>query len=375
MDQFSNAMTHTLDKKRQPPLGKKVIAARLRDMAYARGPGAKLPTRRELCGELGTSASTIDDVLNELEALRIITRRQGSGIYVSPTLHRKLIAVTLFSDYVEQVEASPFWSHLWQMLSETAVARAENHEQDFTFHVVTRMEHPRLPGSLAKLIETRQVLGVIGIGLTPAWAQWIKEQGAPVVAFAGAGHYHVNLIADQIVTIGVPKLVEQGCRRIALIESARDGQQDEVAIGRIARFPDILETAGLDCDSGRIYLDLTDGSLQDRGYKAVMDLLAGRDSTAPDGLVIMNDMVTSGALVALNRLGLTLGRDVRIASHGNAGSPILYGYKDDMVLIEVDAAKIVDALFEKLDRVLAGHGDDEPHETQVSLRLREPVAV
>ncbi|MGA3488819.1 winged helix-turn-helix domain-containing protein [Micromonosporaceae bacterium DT55] len=48
-----------------------------------RKPGEKLPTIAELCDAYGVSASTVNLANVRLEALGVIDRRQGKGIFVT----------------------------------------------------------------------------------------------------------------------------------------------------------------------------------------------------------------------------------------------------------------------------------------------------
>ena len=83
-------------------------------------------------------------------------------------------------------------------------------------------------------------------------------------------------------------------------------------------------------------------------------------TNTPDGLVILDDMMARGALVALSKRGQRPGSDVKIATHVNAGSTALHGYEDDLSLIEVNPAHIVSAMFSMLETLMAGEIPDEP---------------
>src|SRR4051812_45754504 len=98
-----------LTNKTRRGLSRQDVRSQLREMAIQKGPSAKLPTQSELCVQIGTTTSTLDEALRDLEADNIIYRRQGSGIFVSPKVGYKSIAV-LFSHMSEgQDIVSPFW--------------------------------------------------------------------------------------------------------------------------------------------------------------------------------------------------------------------------------------------------------------------------
>jgi hypothetical protein len=53
--------------------------------------------------------------------------------------------------------------------------------------------------------------------------------------------------------------------------------------------------------------------------------------------------MTTGALAAFRELGPRVGEDVRVATHVNAGSVLLYGYESRLARVEVDPAEVVRA--------------------------------
>jgi GntR family transcriptional repressor for pyruvate dehydrogenase complex len=54
----------------------------LAELVRGLGPGARLPTERELAGQLGVSRTALRDRLQLLEGLGVLRRKQGSGTYV-----------------------------------------------------------------------------------------------------------------------------------------------------------------------------------------------------------------------------------------------------------------------------------------------------
>ena len=92
------------------------------------------------------------------------------------------------------------------------------------------------------------------------------------------------------------------------------------------------------------------------GRQAFRDLFSADLLEAPDGVVIADDMITRGAMLAARQLGIVVGRDVKVASHANKGSLILQEYAEELALIEFDPAEIVEAMFRMLERLMAGIG-------------------
>lgn len=59
------------------------------------GPGDRLPSERALCEALGVGRSTVREALKRWEALGIVERRQGSGIYLLAKVGPNLVHVSL----------------------------------------------------------------------------------------------------------------------------------------------------------------------------------------------------------------------------------------------------------------------------------------
>ena len=80
----------------------------LRELALSLGANAKLPTVREICKAMKISAVTAEVVLSGLEEQGVLTRRQCSGIFVSPRLYQKSVGL-VFGRQAFAPGASPFW--------------------------------------------------------------------------------------------------------------------------------------------------------------------------------------------------------------------------------------------------------------------------
>ena len=98
-----NTPTSPTDKSAQPRY--RQLAASLRaaiaDGTY--GPGAQLPTEGELARRFDVSRGTVIKAITELVGEGVVTKRQGSGSYVSlPSLHRRWARLVSFSETVTE---------------------------------------------------------------------------------------------------------------------------------------------------------------------------------------------------------------------------------------------------------------------------------
>ena len=353
------------------------LTSYLTDLAHELGPEARLPTMQQLCEELKVSVVTLNRALSELEAQNVITRKHGVGIFVSPRLQQKTIGLVYDRDIL-QPDTSPFAA----LLVEEARRRAEaGHESFSLFLSEPSSASGELPvhDDLADAIRARRLHGILFVGeQNPAAARWIEEQNVPLVALAYTplARWRVCLDHAETARLGVKALAAQGCRRIALMLPLGSGigrAPDAASFAELDAFKGALKKAGLSFDESLVWRleELTNAvtpgeSNQQQGFRAANELFADAKSR-PDGLVILDDMMTRGALIALSKLGLRPNQEIHIASHTNKDSAALQGYEGDLNLIEIDPSHIVSALFSMLETLMNG---DTPPEPVLSIRPR-----
>ena len=366
------------------PYGHKVqaLSALLYKLAVERGVGAKLPTIRELSDELQTSSSSIDIALKDLEARNVIYRKRGSGIYVSPKIHRKNIAV-VFNSYLLGANASPFWGILLSHLAKYAETRGQTSNQDFEFFMTSPSRgRNALPDHVMNLVRSGAIAGVVGISLNDEGARWILDQGIPCISYAGWSKWTVLTGGEQLIQDGLKVLADQGCRNIeywGLPHSDGDNpvwyEQTrvvvETAYGALGlEPPQTLVGPAEDLLLAGSALPARKQDALYRAYTASKALFSDPARVRPDGIFVADDMMASRVLFGLMELGVRPGVDIKIASLANRGSPILFGLEQYLTLLEYDPAEIVDALIQLLDQAMAA--PDLP-ETQISVPWRPRV--
>lgn len=350
----------------KPDTRAQALYTELRALAYEKGPEAKLPTVREILRQYGTSQATINDALAELESHHIVYRRQGSGIFVSPTIHRKHFSIILDASFFELPNISPFWHILWGHVFKQAQLRSMAGNSFDVHMALPWQDQPtgHLP-SLKPLLHAGHVTAILHIGLQNPTLEWLDQQGVPAIGFA-SDHQMVETDRDQQIRLSVEALAARGCRTIGFWSVVSQYRLLPNNRPNSAAFTSALHEHGLPVDERQIKTNAhllhpvgesytqEQETHQQQGYRTAYEVFDDPAHPRPDGIVINDDMMTSGALSALHRLGVRPGQDVLIASHANVGSPMLFGYQDQLLLVEVDPAEIVDALFDLLDRALAG---------------------
>jgi DNA-binding LacI/PurR family transcriptional regulator len=382
----------SVSRKRFRPSVNKLVTE-LRELAFKNPPSAKLPNARELCLRYQTSSTTLNDALQELELQNVIERRQGSGIYVSPRLHCKNIRVLTGIERVQQSSVAPFWGILWAKLFEEAQRRASFKDEQIQFELIGSDLMKPLPRDVLQGLESDQIHGVLSVWLDYSNPSYTIDKDIPMVSFAGPGYWTVELSADRVIGEAVARLVAMGCEKIGWWTPYNpddltnpDDVSESLAVIRRRHEPGVMaafQKSGVRYRPELNCIGVHDGNEfaaemfsspnvgAKQGYQAAMHAFRRARSTWPDGLVIVDDMMTTGVLTAFRELGIAAGKDVKIASHSNATSPQLFGWERELLIWEVDAGEIVTAMFALLDRLMAGERPDEP---TITVEQRFPPA-
>lgn len=340
----------------------KITCDRLEAMARELGPGAQLAPIRRLQTDLGVSLATLDTALAEMELRQIVLRRQGSGIYVAPQARHRRLALICNPASLATFGTSPFWSRLMVSANRRALEREESlaiqfTRPDYVSPDPEEIESPSpLPERLADDISRGRIHGVLALGLPHSLTRWIERQGVPVVAYAGPANYIVMTATPEIIQIGVSELARLGCRRPALLSFA-DAAGSHRLSDDARTFSAALSAHGL-ADQPlppTPFPPESDVELPAwQGYRTMQRLLELPPELRPDGIVSTDDMLTQGALMALQHPDAAAGHGIRVATHSNTGSPALLGWQDSLIRMEFDPEEIVQAMFRTLETLLDG---------------------
>lgn len=360
----------------------KHLVQALRELATKAGTGSKLPTMKELSGGFGVALATLDRAFSVLEAEGIVHRKRGSGVYVTPRIEQTSIAIVFHSFFLSKLAAA-----VDQTLLAVCRERAVSHRQRTLLYVdvpEAEMGVNGIPGreSLHADLRAGTIDALIVFGRT----QKLQPLTVPAVTMVAGGQDPSEDLPHEIPDVviqnyaglieqGVAALARQGCRRIGMLShfgwSRGQGfQTDRLAYRRGIRAAGLPYRPQWEWSNP---LDAARDQTNDEvGFVGLCRLLGEDGSHAhdrPDGLVITDDHAARGALMAARRSGLIIGRDIRIATHANAGTRILRNEEDVLTLVEFDPVEEVDALFDLIDSRLQ-HGSG-PRRIVVNAHPRE----
>jgi DNA-binding LacI/PurR family transcriptional regulator len=345
---------------------------KLRLMARKIGPAGKLPTVNELCTALSISKVTLGSVLKDLEGEGIVKGRRGSGIYVSPDLGRKTVAIVLGQD-IFATGVSPINRILLDRFRDADRQREEAFRcfidlpaGDFLAHGID--SHRELQTAM----ENHEIDCLIALGLASQKCEWIAGFGVPFIMTGVEGEPPLGA-AGRVLTrygpmagLGVEALVGLGSRRIGLITPLAYLRSLGCEPDDVVHFRAAASAVGLALPPQYVWNGLETAplngavggeSMEEAGYRAVHEMFKSCEAASlprPDGLVILDDMMTRGAIVAAAKLGARLHKDLRIATHANKGSPSLAMYSGTLALMQIDPNQIADKLLVGVDHIVSG---------------------
>ncbi len=341
------------------------LSTHISALAYKLGPGAKLPTMQQLSVELGISVMTLNRALSELEAQNIVVRRQGSGTYVNENLGQKTVGL-VYDRALIGASASPFAS----LLLEEAGRRAHENGEKFSMY----LSEPAPSGlpvheDLSEDIRERKMSGLLVMSGQIAAIQYLLKQKLPLVSlsYLPLTPFRARIWHAQTAYLGALELARRGAKKIGLWIPSGVGigrAAGEASFEELDFFKRALEESGVAFDPKLVYNhdNLTEvikngPSNQEQGLDAANAVFEGKsqpDDAVPDGIVVLDDMMTRGGLTALAHLGIRPGHDVQIASHTNVGSQVLFGYEKSLILLQIDPSKVAEAMFEMLETLMRG---------------------
>jgi len=359
------------------------LSAHLIKMARQVGPGARLPTMAQLAEETGTSVMTLNRALSELEAQGWVVRRQGSGTYVTERAGQNSVGL-VYDREGFGVGESPFRS----LLLQEAQRRAEDANERFSLFLAEPTANSPVHLDLAEAIKTRRVSGLLYAANSRSKALgWLLKQNLPLVALAYAplAPYRVRINHAQTAAMGTRELIRQGCKRIALWMPFGVGlgpSEENGTFEELDAYKAALSEGKLPFDPKLVYrldefshepVEMVERVRnREQGQAAARAVFEQEDQKNwPDGVVCLDDDMTRGALATWLHLGVRVGKEagaaLKVASHTNKNSDLLWGFESTVTLLEFDPAEVAGAMFSMLETLLR---DEEPDSPVVSIAPR-----
>ncbi len=271
-------------------------------------PGDCLPPLRGLCAALGVSLNTLRAALALLAREGRVEIRHGAGVFVRAPAQRPRIGV--LSELNLLLPVCTYHRHL---ANETLLLLRE---QGMTPHLfcgtVQPGESPEEPTcpEFWEAVNHQRLDGAIILN-TPCndpWFQRVAQAALPLVGELTPyriPHADVRLVVEP----GLHALSRHGARRIALLTAAA-GQVRPL-------FERTVRELGLRTAPGWIAGPLAQ-ALPAVGRAAFRQIWQATDEK-PDGVLITNDLLFSGATEAIHELRIAVPGQLRVVTHANRG--------------------------------------------------------
>lgn len=307
---------------RNPTLRKQVQNALKEDLRTLYKPGDHLPGERVLAKRFDVSILTIREAVQGLVDLNLVERRQGLGtIVLSPreALADLPIGILVEID-VTHPNVSPHYLTLGMRLK--AELEEKGHRVRLFLGNLTPGETSPEPdcAEFIQALEENSLKAVVALSATSEdWRIRLEARGIPVVCLGGNGEWAVQIDKGYFIKAAIEELTEQGCSRLALI--TWDGRRAKNAPDRSEVFRKELQQAGLPANGRWIYAGV-EPSLNGAGWEAMREVWSAEDER-PDGLIITDDMLLQGALLAIHELRIRVPEQLSIVTLATRGQPNL----------------------------------------------------
>lgn len=286
-------------------------------------PGGRLLPVSQLARELDVSVTTV------LEAQRILARnheleiRHGSGVYVPEPHGPQWVGIfTAFN--ILQPRASSFHLRVPNELGRFLEMNGLRTELYIGGPMLSEDDPPSACARLMADVDAGRLNGLVMLSCpcTAAWAQWVTA--LPIPAVGAHTPFHVDVSYTGLVHRAVRGLHEQGCSRIAMLSWAHD-----VLLGP---FRDALFDCGLEYHPEWVRDDLHP-KLSGAGWEEFREVWSARRER-PDGILMMDDVLSDEACVAIQELGIRVPDQLRVVAHANKGAGRRYPFPVTEALVD-----------------------------------------
>ncbi|MDZ4815594.1 MAG: LacI family DNA-binding transcriptional regulator [Verrucomicrobiota bacterium] len=339
-------------------------------------PGSHFPGMRHWSRLSQLPISSVDEVLKDLCRRGLLSFKPNKGYSIHKPIETKTIVVVFGGADAFGVSSSPFYKMFLDIVSREIGARGYK----FKYYVDLPDLYPGgSPNAAHQEFVSELASGHIQGVIVPSvrgsdQVCWFRQLKVPTVIFLPEGSDSstncVTIDWASMLKQGVDALVGQGCDRIGWIHPM-PVQGTFFENHRLQSFKDALSQHSKQFQSEWVWdktfslYDRLSLGHEERGYwtiKRFYEAAAfaqGSDrmkelAKFPDGLVICDDYMARGALLAFHQMGLDAGIDVKIVTHSNKASPALTGVQHPFMRLEIDPCEVVTTMIHLVENLMNG---------------------
>lgn len=293
----------------RPAVLSPAIAGRLRTpiIAGAWAPGARLPTRRDLCGEFGCSTITLQMAMDTLAEEGFIRSDGRHGTFV----HDRPPHLTDIAVVYPHITGR---NHFWEAMDETVKAwRSKEFKLSSWYGVDTHEDNPTYSALRAR-VSQGSLAGIVFV-CSPHFflkSPLLLKAGIPRVAFASNWRHPgepvstISFSQESFSERAVRRLAREGCRRIAVLTFPSDSY---------GHWEGVCRKHGLDLRP--YWFQCIHQGTAETGRNVARLLFREGQSDQPDAVVIADDNLVEAVTQGMVDAGVGVPRDVRVVAHCN----------------------------------------------------------
>jgi len=275
-------------------------------------------TIKDIARELGISPSTVSRALKDHPDISKDTKKAVNDLAEKLNYQPNIVALNLRTKKTNTIGV--IIPEIIHFFFSTVIAGIEDVAYDAGYNVILTQSNESLEREktdLKALYNSRvdgMLISTSRETNTFDHIESIIAKGVPIV-FYDRNYPNQNtskVIVDDYVGSkeAVMHLIEQGCKRIAHIQSA---SKLTIAQDRLRGYQEALDEHKLPFPDNYIQVCNT-GSVED-GFRAMNDLLAL--PKRPDGVFANNDVLAMGAMQAIKKAGLKIPQDIAVVGFSN----------------------------------------------------------
>jgi len=271
------------------------------------------PTIEDVAVAAGVSVATVSRALRDLPNVALSTRQRvtevAARLHYSPDPAASRLAVGRTQTVTVVVPSLSGWYSSAVVAGVEAVCSEAGYDV-LVVGVGNQNDLGRLLGESYHLERRTDGLVVVDIPIEPEQAASISSRGVAIttIGYPTPGHSSIRIDNTHVGRIAAAHLVERGHRRLGLITAMTNGPLKFSAPRlRHTGFVDELTRLGVPFDDELV----EPGNFDIEGGQEAMATLLDR-ADPPTGVFSMSDEMAFGALMEVNRRGLTAGIDVAI---------------------------------------------------------------
>ncbi len=365
---------------KQPNLSDQIAAILREEIIADPTPGRRLPPIVKLAKRFGVSYETVRSGLRLLVQEGLVQQRDGAGTYVADPTKNRHVGVL-----IEQDISDPHSPYFFRLVSQRLVRFFRKRSVParlYAGHAPVGVDSPH-PLTCIEFVEAANRGQLCGLVVLAAphhpFSTWgeafesLRKFHVPVVAERGKIGEEVDALVyldyASMVRLGTQYLLDRGRRRIALLEYRLLSDRSEDC-GRdviLDNFSAALAAGGASVNPRWVRRDLHP-CVTGAGWEEFRDVWLGGGSESchgdgkPDGLLICDDNLFSGAAMAICQLGLRVPDDLRVVTHFVKGSTMTIPFH--VAKLEFDPDVYVRAMGKTLIKLMQ---QQEPGIRQITL--------